>query len=395
MIRATQIQAAHFVLQKNYLIGIRATNTTQLVKELAGLPAEPITTPFLSAQARFDQFSPDIFLAELYRHRSLIKCDLVRNTSYVISAASYPAWHAATWRQRNQVLNSEFRLWDIENREVENVSQTILETLGDQSATIDSVVGRLPQDLVRELTQTGRGGRVSKTTNVALALRWLCAKGVLCASQEMADARQDWRIENLKYAPLNYWYPDLDLSAAPDEAAAQAALVRTYLAAFGPASEADIGFWAGWSKSETARATGALSRETTLAMVEGIPGMLLLLKEQAEALKATQAPPERIITALPANDPFTTAYRASRARYFSDQKLQRHIFSGSGMAKPTILVNGQIVGMWEWQSEDERDWVTWQLLAEVDPALVPLIQTQVERVGSLIRPGIDVEQATG
>ena len=113
--------------------------------------------------------------------------------------------------------------------------------------------------------------------------------------------------------------------------------------------------------------------------------MLLLLKEQAEALQATQPPQQPIANILPADDPFVTAHRASRSRYFSDQKLQRHVFSSTGAAQPTIVVNGQIVGVWEWAENR----LVWHLLAELDPALHPLIQSEIERVEAfilLIRP---------
>jgi hypothetical protein len=230
-------------------------------------------------------------------------------------------------------------------------------------------------------------------------LHWLAAKGILGVSPEMPDYpgamhfesfdfAQDKRMLHPKketYAPLATLYPGLDLTTAPNEAEAQAALVQAYLAAFGPATEADISFWTGFGKSETARAVGSLASKTTLALIEGIPGMLLLLKEQAEALQATQPPQQPIVNILPADDPFVTAHRASRSRYFSDQKLQRHVFSSTGAAQPTIVVNGQIVGVWEW-AENSRDW---HLLAELDPALHPLIQSEIERVEAfilLIRP---------
>jgi hypothetical protein len=243
------------------------------------------------------------------------------------------------------------------------------------------------------VSQISRGGRVSTTSNVALILRWLVAKGMLSASPaEIKDlpgfANLAGPTKEFLYAPLTAWYPELDLSTAPSEAEAQAALAHAYLAAFGPASEADISFWTGFGKSETARAVGALAAKTTLVLVVGIPGMLLLLKAQAEALQAAQPPAQPVINILPADDPFTTAHRASRSRYFSDQKLQRHIFSSTGAAEPVIAVNGQIVGTWAWAGSQ----LTWRLLAEIDPALLPLIQTEIEHIGAFIQPGLAVVQ---
>lgn len=398
MIRATQAQAAHFILTKNYLAAVKTPQLLQLVKEVVGLPGEPALVPFLAAYARLTNFSPADLLTELDQNRRLIQSSLMRSASYVVATEDFVTLHAATARQHNQDFNSEFRLWGLDNSEVEALEKPILEAIGDQPATAETIIKRLSASLVRELSQTSRGGRVSATNNVALILRWLAAKGSLVASQEMLvdpdamhfDSVSHLKVGSLTYAPLPTWYPGLDLTTAPSEAEAQAALVQAYLAAFGPATEADISFWTGFGKSETARAVNALASKTTLALVEGIPGMLLLLKGQAEALQTTQSPSQPIINILPDDDPFVTAHRASRARYFADQKLQRHVFNSSGAAQPTLVVNGQIVGTWEWADRQ----LTWRLLVEVDPTLLSLIQAEIECVGAFIQPGLQVVQQT-
>jgi hypothetical protein len=391
MIHATQTQAAHFILRKNHLTATKASSVNQLVEAMVGLPGEPDFLPFLTAQARINNFGPVDLLIPLYQNHTLIKGVLMRSASYVVAAERFATWLAATTRQHNQDFNSEFRLWGLDNNEVEVLEKAISDNPGDWPATADQIANRLPQHLVREVTQTSRGGRVSTTSNVALVLGWLVAKGVLGMRPGDAGATPRQRsVSHLIYAPLTHWYPDLNLADAPNEAEAQAALVQAYLAAFGPTSEADVSFWTGFGKSETARAIGALAAKTTLALVEGIPGMLLLLKEQAEALPAIQPPVQPIINVLPADDPFTTAHRASRTRYFSDQKLQRHVFSSSGAAQPTILVNGQVVGLWHWSEGDNQ--ITWRLLTQLDPALFPLIQVELERIARFIQPDLPIVQ---
>jgi hypothetical protein len=114
--------------------------------------------------------------------------------------------------------------------------------------------------------------------------------------------------------------------------------------------------------------------------------MLLMLKSQTEALQAVETPTQPIINILPADDPYLVAHRASRNRYLADPSLQRQVFSSTGAAKPTILVDGRIAGVWDWQTEAGQDRVAWRLLVEVDGALKSLIQAEVEKVGTFIHP---------
>lgn len=387
MIRATQAQTAHFILTKNYLAANQASGIIPLVDDLVGLPGDPPLTPFLSVYTRLASFTPTDLLVELYQKRSLIQSILMRSTAYIVPVQRYAILHAATARQRNQDFNAEFRLWGLDNSQVEVLARAILDG-NTWPASAEAITARLPGSLPREVSQTSRGGRVSTSSNVALVLRWLVAKGVLAATPADSAAVHFKSSPPLLYAPLSVWYPGPDLSASPGEAEAQAALVHLYLAAFGPASEADISFWTGFGKSETARAVNTLALQTTLVLVEGIPGMLLLLKTQAEALQTTQPPAQPLVNILPADDPFTSAHRASRSRYFSDQKLQRHIFSSTGAAQPAIVVNGQIVGTWAWTGNQ----LTWRLLTEVDSGLLPLIQAEIEHTAAFIQPGLTIEQ---
>lgn len=394
MIRVTQAQAAEFLLRKNHLAGAKAAHVGQAVTDLVGLPAGLTLTPFLAARSRMAGFSPDELRAELYYERRLIRAVLMRAADYIVSTADYPAWYAATRRQHNQAFNAEFRLWGLNNAEVAGLGEAVMAAVGQAAATVQTIIDRLPEHLVKPLSRFSRGGREEQTSNVALVLRWLTARGELAVGLDWPPPSDNWQVEELAYAPLNYWYPQVDLSTAPGEAEAQVQLVRAYLAAFGPANEADISAWTGLSKSETARAVGTLTPEMTLALVEGIPGMMLLLKEQQAALAAIEPAPEPVVNVLPADDSFVAAHRASRARLFSDPKLQRQVFSGSGAARPTIAINGHVVGVWAWGSEAGQEQINWRLLVEVDPVSRERVQAEMERLAAFIGPHTRLIPAT-
>jgi hypothetical protein len=313
----------------------------------------------------------------------------MRTAPYLIPVDLYPLWHAATRRQRRQALNAEFRLWGLDNPEVEQLGAAVLAALAENGPSLSAAeIGRrLPPGLNRTVSQTSRGGRVTTITLLALALRWLAARGDLA----LALRPDPWPAFCLEYALFNARYPDLDPAAAPPEAEAQAALVRRYLATYGPAAEADISFWTGLGKSETARAVGALLKETTQALVEGVPGMLLLLKTQAEAARAAAGPAEPLVTVLPADDPYTTAHRATRSRYLPRPDLARAVFPAQGGARPTLLVDGQVVGLWHWPDDpagEDRSRLTWRLLVDLGPTLEPLIEAGLDHLARFIGPDV-------
>ncbi|MCB0209947.1 MAG: AlkZ family DNA glycosylase [Anaerolineae bacterium] len=381
MISITLPQAMQFILQKNYLAHQQAHSVPQIVKSIAGLPADSLTTPFLAARARLSDFKPDDLQTALEQPAGFLKSALMRSAPYVITAEHYPTYYAATARQRKKDFNAEFRLWGIaDNAEIEKLGDMILTVVGAAPLSAEAIMTRLPVGAVKKYTHTSRGGRVTETTNVELALRWLGAQAQLYT----ANISSDWHSERLVFGHFADKYPDIDLADLPSEAEAQKELVHRYLAAFGPVTEADISFWTGFGKSETARATGVLARDIMLTMVQGSSGILLSLKSQVDTLKVVEPPAEPVISVLPADDPFITAHRASRARYFSDQKLQRRVFNSVGAAKPTILVNGQVVGLWSWEPNDESATLTWQLLTAVDAAVEALIEAEIEQVAAFV-----------
>ena len=374
MIRATQRQTTTFLLQKHSLSGDRATDMVELVKHLIGLAATELDLPGLALRARMIDFQPAALRHQRDQTRRLLQRPAMRSEPYLVATTDFTMLQAATQRQRRQHFNRAFIQWKIEAAEVEQLSTAILTLIDKTPMTPAEIEAQLLSERVRSLRQTSRGGRVSTTTNLALTLDWLEAEGQLVKGT--LPPIEDEQGQQSLYAPLSVWLPDLESEPDLTEAEAQRRLVRAYLAAFGPASEADISFWTGFGKSETQRAVSSLARDTTLTMVDGLPGALLLLKEQAEALKAISPPvdplADPVISLLPADDPFVRGHKATRARLLADPRHQRQIFTSTDHARPTILINGQIAGTWTRSAEK----ITWELFGSVDPALRSRIETE-------------------
>jgi hypothetical protein len=128
-------------------------------------------------------------------------------------------------------------------------------------------------------------------------------------------------------------------------------------------------------------------------VVEGLPGTMLFLKEQADRLQQTPSTGSLVVNVLAADDPFVVAYRASRGRYFSDPSHQRQVFSHGRVARPTILVDGRIAGTWQWQSDPKSgaSTIRWRWLSEPEPSLVPPAEAEIEGLAKLLGPATIIE----
>ena len=75
--------------------------------------------------------------------------------------------------------------------------------------------------------------------------------------------------------------------------------------------------------------------------------------------------------------------------------LQRQVFNSANRAKATIVVDGQIVGTWAWETASEGDTITWQLLTALDPTCTSLIQKAFLQLAAFIGPETSVAPGAG
>lgn len=128
----------------------------------------------------------------------------------------------------------------------------------------------------------------------------------------------------------------LTTTAPPgDPEAALAQVVRDYVCARGPVTEADLAWWTKLPKSTLRRAAAAVD-ELVEVRVEGTPTWLV--DEQT-------VPGPRGVTLLPAFDEWILGY-ADRSLVASPAVLASLVPGGNGVFRPAVLVDGVVVGTW-------------------------------------------------
>jgi hypothetical protein len=120
--------------------------------------------------------------------------------------------------------------------------------------------------------------------------------------------------------------------------AARAELVRRYLAAFGPASRADVAVWSGFSAPDVHAALDALE---PLRRFRDESGRELYDLPRAPLPAADTPAPARL---MPRFDNLILSHK-DRTRVIADD--HRALVIDGGWVKSTLLVDGFVAGTWE------------------------------------------------
>jgi len=151
-----------------------------------------------------------------------------------------------------------------------------------------------------------------------------------------------------------------------DEALAD--IARRYFASHGPATLADFAWWTGLAAAEARAALEAVKGELEHAVVDG-------------ATHWFSAPPEPLppppgAVLLPAFDELMVGYK-DRAALGRDQHLRR--INRGGLLAPTVLIDGQAVGLWGRRLGPRGVHITPTLLGKLPRRAAPVLARARDR----------------
>lgn len=161
----------------------------------------------------------------------------------------------------------------------------------------------------------------------------------------------------------------LGKGAARPREAALAELARRYLGAFAPASERDFAKWSGLPLRDCRAGLERIAAELT-----EVGGDLLALRGAT-----ARAPRSPLVRLLPAFDTYLMGYE--RRKHAVDAAGERRILPGGGVLKPTLCVDGRLIGLWSSKRSGRRLDVSLEPFAELRPEWVEPIEAEVADLG--------------
>jgi len=223
--------------------------------------------------------------------------------------------------------------------EVKGVAINILRQHGPQTST--SIKKYLPKE------------HLKKTNNniVGHVLRWAESLGEVEYGNVGVDS---WRKSDKLFSIV----PELEI-AYTNQKQSDMGLTQWYFRQYGPATEQDFIWWTGLTVTRSRRAFRSIAMALTEVKIKdySFPNApFYMLTEKFLELKNTSSTDiKNMVRFLPYEDALLKAYKLTRNRFFGfhDSKLSTFITSG-GEAKPSVWLNGQVIGLWEWTNKKDR-----------------------------------------
>jgi hypothetical protein len=320
----------------------RADGPADAARSVVALHGTDPATIFMSARARATDMDVGSMEAALYRDRDLVRVMAMRRTIWIVpddllgAALAGPGRRVAEQERARLIKDVETHgLHDDGTRWLRRARQQVLGVLADgRSLTMDEIRAEAPALLGSIRQGVGRTWETEAPIGPRV-LTWLWADGAVVRSTNDGS----WRASRPRWSAVDAWLREPPAVPTADDAWAE--LVRRYLAAFGPATEADVVWWLGATKGIVRGAVAALDTED-VALEDGRAALVLA----GDTDRTDDLGPWGAL--LPGLDPTTMGWK-ERDWYLGPHAPE--LVDRAGNAGPTVWWEGRIVGGWH-QDED-------------------------------------------
>ncbi|MFE7776249.1 winged helix DNA-binding domain-containing protein [Streptomyces sp. NPDC057445] len=287
------------------------------VAHLGGLQAQEPQEPFVGLWSRLCAFDPEVLSGLLIRRR-VVRTHLMRRTVHLVTAED-----ALAWRARHDAM--------LRQRVLGNYRRELAGTDLDELAAAGRAV--MADDVPRSMTELAR----------ALAVRWP-APGPRALGEMLVAAlvpvaqlppRGLWRTRaGVRNVLLSSWLGrEIDALSMDGSDPVGQALVRRYLAAFGPAASADLRAWCG---------------------LAGLPAAVAAIREELVTFRDERGRVLLDLPGAPRPDPdtpapvrFLPAFDNALLGYHDRSRIIDGAHRGLSVAgERVVLVDGRVAATW-------------------------------------------------
>lgn len=348
--------------------GAAARTPEEAAGSLVALHGTDPATVYLSVLARMGGAAETALAAvedALYERRSLVRMLGMRRTVFVVDSALVPVVHASSTRaiavnERRKLVRLLRDGGGWGEQWLSDVEQSVLVHLAQRGESTAAELGEVEPRLREQVVVSAGKPYEARQGVVTRILLVLAAEGQIVRTRP----RGSWTSSQFRWALA----PDTPELTVPE---AQTELMRRWLAAFGPGTEADAKWWTGWTLTDVRRALAAVDAEP-VALDDGTGYVL-----PGDTGPTPGSEPWAAL--LPALDP--TAMGWQQRGFYLSEEHRSALFDRNGNIGPSVWWDGRIVGGWAQRRGGE---VVWRPLTDIGVEARAAVDTAAARAGNLL-----------
>ncbi len=318
----------------------------KLIRSIGWLHSPGSATPYLSLWARMSSFSVATLNRLVFEEQKLIPLETLRGATMLVPTEQVVVALRVRTRTFTDLSEQAGDILPLAPRELEQLKSAVLGSLESGTRRADEILNAVPSGLIREFPSTLR--RIGITDSLRLAINLLKEEGRIV--QVPVGKRLD--TDECAFGLLSNVLPQIDPFELKPELA-NTALAASYFAAEGPARIKDFAWWSSLHVTEAMRAAAAVKPGLKPVAVEGSRDEFLILGSHLDELVEFQSVPEAI-NLIPFRDIYLKGQREIAVRFMrpqhSDKPFPRFHGRLSNDPAATVLHNGEVVGIWEWNT---------------------------------------------
>jgi len=295
----------------------RAATALEAMEHLVGLQAQDIKAPYFQLWSRIDGFDPAELVAAL-EGRDAVRIVLMRGTIHLVSARDAVRLRPLVHGLIGKATDASWGVGDVDREELAAAGRALVEAEPRTFAQLAAVLSeRWPDAVPPALAQQIR----ARVPLVQVPPRGLWGRSGAAA-----------------HTSLEHWLGDEAHAAHAADPLPLAALVRRYLAAFGPASVQDMQKWSGLARLKPVFED--LRGELVSFSDAGTGRELFDLPDAPRPDPATAVPPRLV-------GPFDNLVLShADATRVLPAAYKRHVMTQNGLIAGMVLVDGFVAGRW-------------------------------------------------
>lgn len=323
-------------LWKQNLIEKTESNFLDIIDRHLGLHSTDYLTPYFSLWARIKDFEPGELFDSLIKTKDVLRMTAFRGTLFIINRKNIASTIASMSRKR-ELWIKDAKNHSSEELDFQNLEKDIITLFKKNKLLKNPEVKKALADKYSDV-------------DVTIGMRLLGLNGVVVRSIQRNITDKIY-----KYSLLEDWMPEVaEHISQTDNSVTE--IMQKYIDIFGPVSLDDFCWWLPETKTN---ARDYLSEiENNLEIINFNDNDYYINKKEFKEFEKFDLErfSEPIISFLPYEDHFPKAYQ--ERSYFISEEVKARLFGVRGLDKgeirPSIWLNGEVIGRWEYSWEDNK-----------------------------------------